>query len=254
MAIILLTKRELEVINKRKLKYPLAVAEKDYFLAIVSKIVYDSPLKNKLVFKGGTALHHCYLNQMRFSEDLDFTSLDNNLTVNAIKKIFKTHNFLEVKKEFVSPATIKIERLSYTGPLGLPNSLKVEFDYKQNVVLPAREMRYKNVWNINTKVKVMDIKEVCAEKIRATSDRARFRDFYDLFQILEKFHLNLDEIIKLIRQKEIRKPISKLSILNNWKIAQQERNGLTQKVYYSEEITNLKIRKKLSQLKFKIIK
>jgi len=250
----LITKRELEVINKRKLKYPLATAEKDYFLTIVSKIIYDSPLKDKLVFKGGTALHHCYLNQMRFSEDLDFTSLDSNLTVDAIKKIFKPHNFLEIKKEFVSPATIKIERLSYTGPLGLPNSLKVEVDYKQNVVLPARKMRYENVWNVNTKVRVMDIKEICAEKIRATSDRARFRDFYDLFQILEKFHLNLNEIIKLIKQKEIRKPISKLSILNNWKIAQQERNGATQKIYYSEEITNLKIRKKLDQLKFKTIK
>ena len=32
-------------------------------------------LAESLVFKGGTALHHCYLPQHRFSEDLDFTSL-----------------------------------------------------------------------------------------------------------------------------------------------------------------------------------
>ena len=68
-----LTRRELEVINRQNLKYPLAIAEKDYFLALVSKIVYESVLKDKLLFKGGTALHHCYLNQMRFSEDLDFS-------------------------------------------------------------------------------------------------------------------------------------------------------------------------------------
>lgn len=66
MRFSLLTRRELEIINRKSLKYPLAVAEKDYSLALVSKIIYNSPLRDKLVFKGGTALHHCYLEQMRF--------------------------------------------------------------------------------------------------------------------------------------------------------------------------------------------
>ena len=79
--LVSLSRRELEVINRHNLKYPLAIAEKDYFLALVSKIIYDSSLRDKLIFKGGTALHHCYLNQMRFSEDLDFTSLDQNMAV-----------------------------------------------------------------------------------------------------------------------------------------------------------------------------
>ncbi|MFH1712664.1 MAG: hypothetical protein ABH896_00540 [Candidatus Jacksonbacteria bacterium] len=57
----LLNKKELDVLNRRTLKYPLAIAEKDYFLTLVSKIIYQSKLKDKLVFKGGTALHHCYL-------------------------------------------------------------------------------------------------------------------------------------------------------------------------------------------------
>ncbi len=73
MTIELLNKTELQIANKH-FKYPLAIAEKDYFLALVSKIIYDSPLSEKLVFKGGTALHHIYLEQLRFSEDLDFTA------------------------------------------------------------------------------------------------------------------------------------------------------------------------------------
>ena len=113
--------------------YPLAIAEKDYFLAIVSKIIYDSSLRDKLVFKGGTALHHCYLNQMRFSEDLDFTSLDRNIKLEDVKKIFEPYDFLEIKKDYVSNATIKLERLTYSGPLGQPNSLKLEIDFIQNV-------------------------------------------------------------------------------------------------------------------------
>lgn len=45
------------------------VYEKDYFLALVSKIIRESPLIEKLVFKGVTALYHTYLPQLRFSED-----------------------------------------------------------------------------------------------------------------------------------------------------------------------------------------
>jgi uncharacterized protein len=238
---ISLTRRELEVINRQNLKYPLAIAEKDYFLAVVSKIIYDSLLRDKLVFKGGTALHHCYLNQMRFSEDLDFTSLDRNIQAEEVKKIFEPYDFLEVKKEYISDATIKLERLTYRGPLGQPNSLKLEIDFIQNVILPAKDLEYKNSWRVGTQVRVMDIREIVAEKIRATSDRARYRDFYDLFQIFKNFKIDLKEIAELIKQKEIRQPISQESMLVNWKIARQEKIGELQKIYYSEEVADMEI-------------
>jgi predicted nucleotidyltransferase component of viral defense system len=252
MNLVSLTKRELEVINRKNLKYPLAIAEKDYFLAIVSKIVYNSPLRDKLVFKGGTALHHCYLNQMRFSEDLDFTSLDKNMKLREVKKIFEPYDFLEVKKEYTSNATIKLERLMYNGPLGQLNSLKLEIDFIQNVILPAQDLEYKNIWKVDTKVKVMDIREIVAEKIRATSDRARYRDFYDLFQILKNFKIGLKEIIELIKKKEIRKPINQESRLANWEIAKQEKIGESQRIYYSEEVADAEIEEMLKKINIDI--
>jgi predicted nucleotidyltransferase component of viral defense system len=248
MNLVSLTKRELEVINRKNFKYPLAIAEKDYFLAIVSKIVYDSPLRGKLVFKGGTALHHCYLNQMRFSEDLDFTSLDRSIKLEDVKKIFEPYDFLEIKKEYASGATIKLERVMYNGPLGQPNSLKLEIDFIQNVILPAKELKYNNIWKVDTIVRVMDIREIVAEKLRATSDRARYRDFYDLFQIFKNFKINLKEIIELIKQKEVRKPISQKSRLANWKIAKQEKIKESQKIYYSEEVADAKIEQMLENM------
>jgi len=217
------------------------VAEKDYFLALVSKIIYDSHLRDKLIFKGGTALHHCYLPQMRFSEDLDFTSLDRKITLADVRNIFEPYDFFSVKKDYVSGATIKIERLLYSGPLGQPNSLKLEIDFIQNVVLPARDIEYKNVWRVDTKTRTMDIREIVAEKIRAASDRARYRDFYDLFQILKNFDLNFGQILGLIRQKEIRKKISRDSILANWEIAKQEKSGEVRRIYYSEEVGDAEI-------------
>jgi predicted nucleotidyltransferase component of viral defense system len=248
-----LTIRELEVINRQNLQYPLAIAEKDYFLALVSKIVFESALKNKLLFKGGTALHHCYLNQMRFSEDLDFTSLDRNITVDEVKKIFEPYDFLEIKKEYVSNATIKLERLTYDGPLGQPNSLKIEIDFIQNVVLPPKELEYKNVWRVDTKVNVMDIREICAEKIRASSERVRYRDFYDLFQIMKNYDLDLKEIVELIKQKEVRKPLSQQSILANWENAKLEKADDAQRIHYTEEVDDLEMEEMLKTLDIGLI-
>ena len=52
MKIDLLDRPRLEVLNKRGLKYHLQDAEKDYFLAVILSIFYDSELKDTLVFKG----------------------------------------------------------------------------------------------------------------------------------------------------------------------------------------------------------
>lgn len=249
MTISLLTRRELEVINRMRLRYPLAIAEKDYLLALVSKIIYGSPLRDKLVFKGGTAIHHCYISQSRFSEDLDFTSLDQSITLEDVRGVLESQDFLEVKKEYVSKATIKIERLKYTGPLGQPNSLKVEIDYKQNVVLPAKDITYKNAWGVKTKVRVMDVKEICAEKIRAASDRARYRDFYDLAVLMEKFKFKPAEINRLIAQKEIRKPITKASIRDNWSIAKEEKKREIDAIYYSRNVSDEVIEKMIVELR-----
>lgn len=248
MTIALLNKSDLSILNKQALKYKLADAEKDYFLAIVSKIIYDSPLRHKLVFKGGTAIHHCYLPQSRFSEDLDFTSLDKTITLEEIKAVLESQDFLEVKEDYVSKATIKIERLKYTGPLGLPNSLKVEIDFMQNVVLPAKAVLYKNAWKIETKVNIMDSKEVCAEKIRATSDRARYRDFYDLVLLFDNFKFDSKEIFELVKEKEIRKPIMQDSIINNWQIVKKGKEEELSRIYYARDISDKEIERLIHNL------
>jgi predicted nucleotidyltransferase component of viral defense system len=93
MTLTLLDKQTLQLLNRKTLKYSPVAAEKDYFLALALKVLEESPLYNKLIFKGGTAIHHCYLEQSRFSEDLDFTSLDKNLKSNEVTDIFKSFSF-----------------------------------------------------------------------------------------------------------------------------------------------------------------
>lgn len=246
----LLDKREIDLINRKSFRYPLTIAEKDYMLTIVSKIVFDSPLRDKLIFKGGTAIHHCYLPQYRFSEDLDFTAVDKTISLSEVQTVLESNDFMKVKKSYTSRATIKIERLLYSGPLVHPNSLKFEIDFIQNVVLPPQQTAYNNIWGVKTDVMAMDIREVCAEKIRATSDRARYRDFYDLYLILGKFRFEMEDILRLVRQKEIRKTISRTSINSNWQIAKQENENETASIYYTREVPDEAIEAMIKNLGF----
>lgn len=246
----MLTRQQLEIINRKSLRYPLHIAEKDYFLALVTQIIATSQTGKTLIFKGGTALYHCYLDQYRFSEDLDFSSNKTLLSIEEVHKIFAQINYLSIKKDYLSNATIKIEKLQYTGPLIQPNSLKVEIDFLQNVLLPPQPLVYHNVWGVNFTVAVMDIKEICAEKIRAMSDRARYRDFYDIYLLLEKYRLDLNEIVSYVKQKEIRQPITKASILTNWQVIATEKEQEMGRIYYSKQVENSQIEALIKNLPF----
>jgi predicted nucleotidyltransferase component of viral defense system len=114
-------------------------------------------------------------------------------------------------------------------------------------------MTYHNVWGVDFTVQTMDIKEICAEKIRAMSDRARYRDFYDIFLLLEKYQLDLDEVVSYVRQKEIRRPITKANIQTNWKVIATEKEQEMSQIYYSKQVEDSQIETLIQSLPFDII-
>ncbi len=232
----LISREKFEYIARRVLKYPLHDAEKDYFLALVMSLLSNNEITNALVFKGGTAIYHCFLNQYRFSEDLDFTSIDKDLTIQTLRDLFHATPFLDVKKEFVSNATIKIERLKYNGILDTPNSIKIEVDKLQNVYLPPIVRKYRNVWDMDFSVNVMDPVEICAEKLRACNERFRYRDFYDLYLMVKKVGVDIYESIEILPHKEVRKDITKGNILQNLKYTFNEIRTSPDNIYYKEMI------------------
>lgn len=247
----LISRQQLQAINRRTLNYALDTAEKDYFITVALALIADSPLSKLLVFKGGTALHHCHLTQNRFSEDIDFsTSVQGAMSIDMVKAMLEQHGLFEVRKEFVSSATIKIERLRYSGILAQPGAIKVEIDHMQNVVLPPRELPYNNVWGIPITLPVMDIREMCAEKLRAASQRARYRDFYDLFLIFERFEPDLADVLSLLRQKEVRRPITSEGLHENWHRAARERTAGKDPVHYSRLLADADIQQMLAQIHF----
>jgi uncharacterized protein len=243
----LLNKQQLQILNKHRLNYPLAIAEKDYLLALTLEIIFNSGLKNALIFKGGTALHHTYLPQLRFSQDLDFTALK-PIAIEELLEIFEPYNFLRVKKHYTSPATLKLEKLSYSGPLELPGWLKIEIDFKQNVAMPARNIVYNNAYGVKVEPLVMDIKEICAEKIRAMNERFRYRDFYDFGMIMKTSKLDLQEVFDLLKQKELRQPLKLKNIMDHWLLASQAKKQDLAQIYVTLEIAESEIATYLNQI------
>lgn len=172
MKIELMDKAQLRAINKINFAYPLAITEKDHLLAVVLRIIYDSKLKDKLIFKGGTAIHHLYLDQLRFSEDLDFTALE-PVSIDDVKEAIEPYDFLEIVKYHPSRFALKIERVKFLGPLGQANSIKIDVGFEQALMAPVGAVTYNNIFNLPVTVKAMALEEICAEKIRAINERVR---------------------------------------------------------------------------------
>lgn len=60
-------------------------SEKDYVLTWVLLAIADSPMRDYLAFKGGTAIKKVYFPDYRFSEDLDFTLLALQVTNEQVR-------------------------------------------------------------------------------------------------------------------------------------------------------------------------
>jgi|SRR6056297_259000 len=97
--------------------------EKDYWVCYVLKLIYESAIKDEVIFKGGTALSKCYKFIERFSEDIDLVVLrreeeTGNQLKTKLKKITKeiTAPFVEVEMEGITNKMGMIRKIAYNYP------------------------------------------------------------------------------------------------------------------------------------------
>ena len=88
---------------------------------------------------------------------------------------------------------------------------------------------------------VMDIREICAEKLRAMGQRSRYRDFYDMHLILREVAPDFDEVVALLRQKEIRRPVQKEQILKNWQVTRHFKQKDLATIFLREQVDDTAI-------------
>ena len=181
--------------------------EKDYILSwILFGIAKHEQLSKTIVFRGGTVLKKVYFEDYRFSEDLDFTLLNSEISNEQIFSWFKGV-FEVIKEEANIPIDIIDNNehedgginfyISYIGPLGgQGNNKRVKVDIsrsEQLVFEPVMNDVFIGYSDMEEhKLLCYRLEEVLVEKMRSVMQRMQARDFYDIWYLLEKPEMDID--------------------------------------------------------------
>lgn len=204
--------------NARKFNVPISSIERDY---AQSWLLAHLP---KMAFKGGTGIRKAYIDNYRFSDDLDFTLLDNPTISRLKSKIQKALqetrdesgiSFLddlkseEVKNGYVFVVYFRILRTS-----GDPLKIKMDITKKENEIIfnPVQKRGILHIYSdkINEHIKAYTLEEMFAEKVRSLFERTRPRDLYDVWYLNKKMTFDKSLFQKKCIYKKVEPNIDEL--------------------------------------------
>lgn len=214
---------------------PWEILERDYLLSwILAGISQSEPLRETLVFKGGTALKKCYFGDYRFSEDLDFSAQPGSPRGDALlKAIAEASAAATGLLDDYAPVEITCKRYTERQPhptgqeaftlrarlpwhRGLQTRVLIEITVDEGILKPvgARPVLHEYGEPLAAQILVYSLEEIVAEKLRALLQharklkergwsRSRARDYYDLWRIFSahREQLELGDLESLLRRK-----------------------------------------------------
>jgi predicted nucleotidyltransferase component of viral defense system len=207
------------------------VAERDIVLTYVLKILDEAKMLDSLAFKGGTCLKKIYYGKTtRFSEDLDFTSIDNKNAAHLhkrLKEIFhdKEHYGItfKIEDEHTKEEGVTLSHLAIISYKHEWHSdqFDLEVSYRERPALPVKYLPLKNELYFrylefkNFDVPSLNREELMSEKIRATLQRCRPRDVYDLYRYSRSpYNKELVKTLAVIKCWNVHDPFDPKSLLN----------------------------------------
>lgn len=156
----------------------------------LTAIFNDEVLRNKLAFRGGTALHKLYINpSARYSEDIDLVQIHKEPFGEVLTRLRECLSFLGIpklnQKEHNNTLIFQINTTA-----GAFIKLKVEVNTREQFSF----LGYINVpfsvnsaWHTaSTLITTFTIDEILSTKLRALYQRKKGRDLFDLWYALEK--------------------------------------------------------------------
>lgn len=175
------------------------VIEKDYVLSWLLIAIAESKLRDKLAFKGGTALKKCYYPDYRFSEDLDFTlcsDLSHDALIKAFESLFPrlsgrvnlTLTLRSAEQSVFNSSTLLI---NYVGPLKASlgsRHLKIDVTRGELLLYPLAERLVHASYSdfpLDVTLPTYSLEEVLIEKLCALMGRTEPRDLYDIYQLFQ---------------------------------------------------------------------
>ena len=162
---------------------------REYLQLLFLSELYKEKESQKIFFKGGTAIHLIY-KAPRFSEDLDFSvELKEKEFLGFIKKLFDRISKIE-NVQFQEKKSITGRRFLLTAPptiLSYKTFVNLDFSFREKVLEPQKSIIETDYPVLFTSfVYHLSKDEIFAEKIRAILTRAKGRDLYDLWFLLNQ--------------------------------------------------------------------
>jgi predicted nucleotidyltransferase component of viral defense system len=181
------------------------VIEKDYVLSWVLAAIADSDLAGALAFKGGTALKKVYYADYRFSEDLDFTVLDDLLHDDLVRGFGSIYPWLarqasitvELRSAERSALDSTTMLVNYVGPLQArlgSRNLKIDFTRGENLLYPVAKKLVRAPYSdypAKVRLPTYTREEILVENLCALIGRREPRDLYDAYYLLESGDLHV---------------------------------------------------------------
>jgi len=211
------------------------ILERDYLVSwILAGIEQVRSLCDALAFKGGTALKKCYFGDYRFSEDLDFSSMEGVPTGDALEQAMQeTCDVAAALLDEYAPVEIASERYTEREPhpggqeaftihARLPwhrqphTRLMIEITMDEKVLRPVQKRKVIHGYGepLEAKVQAYALEEIVAEKLRAILQhteklhergwsRSRARDYYDLWRVMGTYReqMDLSDFLSFLHEK-----------------------------------------------------
>lgn len=196
--------------KSREFGVPTSTIERDY--AQNWLLAYLKPIN--MALKGGTGIRKVFIENYRFSDDLDFTLLkpiDEKTLKAAVKDaIIRVRddsgiqfedgvNFIITESGFRLTAKFRILHKITTTPINI--DLDITDLMNERVLLPTVECPIFHHYsdNLEASVTCYALEEITTEKIRSLFQRIRSRDVYDIWKLADR--VNREDIKSILFQK-----------------------------------------------------
>lgn len=183
---------------------PAPTVERDYVLAHVMASLGAMNDGHGLVIKGGTALRLCYFEYYRYSADLDFSVVDNDIE-SAYATIETALVRVSGAVEGLSLTGEGRKRIAYQGPLGRHRSVKLDIT-DDELVLNVDNVRLLPHWPDLPKaisVQAYPLAEIAGEKLRCVIQRLQCRDLFDLWCLFEEADIDPCDATEIFKRKAV---------------------------------------------------
>jgi len=227
----MILKRKIETLAEEK-GVAKSTIDKDWVLGHFLDAIFSIPeCRESLIFKGGTCLKKCYFPDYRFSEDLDFTSVNPDFVLDKkllarIMKLVTERTDVPLHVHELKPLKHKDRLTGYAAlikfwgadhiknqappvPERWTTSIKIEIILYETMLFPVEQKQVSHAYSdklsdATQSIPCYAISEVLSEKLRALIQRSYTapRDFYDIWYLANNVQdLNWAKIAEAFHKK-----------------------------------------------------